>query len=98
MIWQVSHTSKADRDIWSAATWYENQKQRLSQEFLDEILAVEDNLSLHPLIYPILHKDVRRVAAKRFPHAVYFVIREHKVIIIAVLHVHRNPDIWKKRT
>jgi plasmid stabilization system protein ParE len=97
MTWRVIHTSKAERDIGSAASWYENQKHHLGHEFLDEILAVEDSLSQHPSIYPVMHKDIRRVATKRFPYAVYFVTKKRTVIIIAVLHMRRDPNIWKKR-
>lgn len=97
MSWQVIHTSKAERDIRSAANWYENQKHHLGQEFLDEILAVEGNLSQHPLIYPVMHKDIRRVATKRFPYAVYFATKKRTVIIIAVLHMRRDPNNWKNR-
>jgi len=56
MIWEVRLRDEADRDIWEAANWYENQRQGLGHSFLEEILATLDILAQQAIAYPILHK------------------------------------------
>jgi hypothetical protein len=34
---------------------------------------------------------------RRFPYAVYFSVQENAVVILAVLHVHRDPAAWQVR-
>jgi hypothetical protein len=41
---------------------------------------------------------VRRALLHQFPYGVYFLFEAEAVAILAVLHSHRNPDVWKRRT
>jgi len=60
---------EAERDITLAASWYEEQREGLGQEFLDELLATLQNIAEHPRAYPVLHRDVRRALLCRVPCA-----------------------------
>lgn len=97
MIWEVRLRDEADQDIWKAANWYENQRQGLSHDFLDEILVTLDVLTQQALAYPILHEKTRRVIVKRFPFGIYYIVKGQTAIIVAVVHMSRNPEVWKQR-
>jgi len=50
-----------------------------------------------PLQFPTISVDVRRALLHTFPYAVYFRETEQAVVILPVLHVHRDPRIWRHR-
>lgn len=41
--------------------------------------------------------EVRRALLRHFPYGVYFVEGPDDVAVLAVLHLHRDPDMWKSR-
>ena len=41
--------------------------------------------------------EVRRALLHKFPYSIYFVNEPEAIAIIAVLHQHRRPDMWKSR-
>jgi plasmid stabilization system protein ParE len=40
---------------------------------------------------------VRRALLHTFPYAVYFHLSEETVLVLAVLHLRRNPKVWRGR-
>ena len=41
--------------------------------------------------------DVRRALRQTFPYAVYFRTSDEAVVVLAVLHLRRNPKVWRWR-
>jgi hypothetical protein len=41
--------------------------------------------------------DVRRSLVKRFPYGVLYAKEEGFIYIVAVMHLHRDPEYWKDR-
>lgn len=89
---------EAERDLAAAASWYEQQRAGLGQEFLDEFVVMKDRLSDTPLIWPIVHRSTHRALLNRFPFGVYFRIDGAAVVIVAVMHGSRSPSRWHGRT
>jgi len=90
-------TPTSEEDILAAALWYEGRSAGLGLGFIhatDEALA---SAVRSPLRYPAVHKGVRRALMRRFPYAVYFVVDDATVIVIACMHVRRDPRRWKAR-
>ncbi len=44
-----------------------------------------------------LRSGIRRALVRRFPYAVYFAIEHDVIIVLAVLHVSRDPTEWQRR-
>ena len=40
----------------------------------------------------------RRCLTNRFPFGIIYTIIEQDIIIVAVMHLNKQPDYWKKRT
>jgi plasmid stabilization system protein ParE len=40
---------------------------------------------------------VRRALLQRFPYAVYFILDDQIIVILAILHQRRDPAVWKRR-
>jgi len=52
----------------------------------------------HPLQFPVVREDIRRVVARRFPYSVYFRAEDRRIVVLAVFHGSRNPGTWQPRT
>ena len=88
---------RADLDIAAAYQWYETDRVGLGLEFLDQLGAAYDRIAEDPFAYQDLEAGIRRALLRRFPYAVYFAIEAEVVVVLAVLHVSRNPAEWQRR-
>ena len=88
---------RADLDVVAAYQWYESERAGLGAEFLDQLSAAYDRIAEDPLRYRDLESGIRRVLLRRFPYAVYFAIESDLVVVLAVLHVSRDPAEWQRR-
>lgn len=88
---------QSDLDIQAAALWYEDQRAGLGMRFLDELDKVFQRIADNPKQFPQLEAEVRRVLLDHFPYGVYFPEGSEDIVVLAVLHLHREPDMWKSR-
>ena len=98
MSYAVRLRPEAELDLAGAASWYEQQRRGLGQEFLDEFLALINKLSESPMSYPVAHRNTHRALLNRFPFGVFFRVVKLDVIIVAVMHGSRDPNNWYGRT
>jgi plasmid stabilization system protein ParE len=87
----------ADAEVEAAFEWYENERQGLGLEFLDELRAAYNRVADGPHKYQELRGGIRRAFLRRFPYAVYFAIEGDVVVVVAVLHASRDPAEWQRR-
>jgi toxin ParE1/3/4 len=88
----------AEADVQEASDWYEEREPGLGSRFVDEVRDTLVRVRHMPLQFPDIGRGMRRALLRRFPYAIYFILRdENRVAILAVLHQHRNPGVWKKR-
>lgn len=86
-----------DADVEAAFHWYERESPGLGLDFLAELRAVYARIAEGPLLYRDLRAGIRRALLRRFPYAVYFVVEETVVVVLAVLHAQRDPAAWQTR-
>lgn len=87
----------AESDIARARAWYERQRDGLGSQYLDAVGRTLLHVQEWREIYRRILGPVRRAFVHRFPYAVFYVVRDERVEIIAVLHVARNPRLWRQR-
>ena len=97
MIERVVIGRGAARDIAEARDWYDAQQPGIGKAFLDEIESALNRVSIGPDRYPIIVRDARRALIRRFPYAIYFRVRERTLRVLAVVHQHRDPRVWRRR-
>ena len=88
---------EAEQDLSEAATWYEAQQKSLGHQFLDEVAVTLDAIQNAPLMYPIVHRDVRRALLRRFPFGAFYKLEGSSVMVLAVMHASRDPRRWMSR-
>ena len=88
---------EAEQDIQGAFSWYEYRVSGLGREFLRCVDAAFSKINRSPAIYPAIYKDIRRVLTRRFPFAVFYMMADEKIIVLAVLHARRDSRLWQKR-
>lgn len=88
---------QSELDIQAAAVWYEDQRPGLGGKFLDELDHVFHRIVENPRQFPRQEEAVHRALLRHFPYGVYFLIGDERVDVLAVLHLHRHPEMWKSR-
>lgn len=87
----------AEAEMIEAAAYYESQQQDLGRRFLASVQDALNRIQVNPVLYPEVEGDVRRCLTKTFPYGVLFLIRPDEYVVIAVMHLHRDPGYWKMR-
>ena len=91
MKFRVRIRAAAREDIRDARDWYDDNVPglglQLGESLDDAIHLIEQN----PMMFPAVHGHVRRALTRRFPYAIYFVVKDDRVSVLRVLHQARNP-------
>jgi hypothetical protein len=74
---------KVGRDLAGAFRWYEDQRVGLGEEFLGAVDASFEAIQEFPARFARVHGEVRRA-----------VVEPKRLVIIAVLHMARDPKLW----
>lgn len=87
----------AEADLDDAARWCEAEHAGLAARFLSDVDRTFTRIAERPLQFPLVANDVRRALLHTFPYAVYFRRSNEAVVVLAVLHLRRNPKVWRRR-
>ncbi len=90
-------TPEAEAELTDAALWYEDRREGLGVEFIEEAERVFQTIEERPQYFQSVHLDIRRANLRRFPYSVYYVVHLDTVGILAVHHHSRDPRRWKWR-
>ena len=87
----------AEADLENAAGWYDEERPALADRFLSDVDRTFVRIRERPLQFPTVADDVRRALLHTFPYAVYFRALDDEVLVLAVVHGHRHPRVWRSR-
>jgi plasmid stabilization system protein ParE len=88
---------EAEADLVNARHWYERQREALGAAFLLCVEEVLERIGRTPEMYTAVYHDVRRALTRRFPYAVYYRIAGNEVVVLGILHTHRDAREWQSR-
>lgn len=91
MSYNISIQSDAIEEIKDAFEWYEDQREGLGYELLDEIETCYSKLTISPERYSYINPSYRRIKTNRFPYILIYEIEDDQIIINSVRHVKRKP-------
>lgn len=87
----------AEIEFLNAVDYYEEIEQGLGLDFANEIYSAINRAYDMPDAWTSFNGPIRRSLAKRFPYGVLYIFEDDKIFIIAVMHLHRDPDYWTNR-
>jgi toxin ParE1/3/4 len=88
---------EAEAEIEEAYHWYEEQRGGLGADFLLCMEEGFEKIQNNADMYPVVHRNVRRLLIRRFPYGIFYIIQQDIVAVLAVFHGHRDPKQWKSR-
>ena len=94
---EIDFLAPAEAEFVDAVVYYNMQSEGLGFEFAAEIKRTIERIIQYPEAWPRLSKRTRRCRTNRFPYGVIYQLREEKLLIIGVMHLGRDPQIWKSR-
>jgi plasmid stabilization system protein ParE len=86
----------AQDDIAAASSWYEARRPGLGAAFLESVDGLLKRVATNAHQFPEVATGVRRGLTPRFPYSVYLTVAANRVVVLAVIHLHRHPDVWKR--
>jgi len=87
----------AEQELTEAAVYYESQAIDLGKDFLKKVKTAVADILDTPKAWPSIRFSIRRRLIHRFPYAILYKIDKTEVIVIAVMHLRRQPNYWLSR-
>lgn len=94
--YRVIFVPEAETDLGQAVRWYETQTPGCSVGLIRGVEQIVKWLTVEPYAFSRYHGRVRHARVKGFPYALFFVVEETNVTILAIMHLVRNPAILRK--
>ncbi len=88
---------EAEAEYLEAIHRYDEVSIELGNRFVAEVETGIARVLQNQLWFKQVARRVRRCLLQTFPYGLLFEEEENRVFIVAVMHLHRHPDYWKKR-
>lgn len=95
MRWQFHPEALSEYE--DAARYYAGCQAGLELRFIASVEAAVRQITDAPGRWRIVEQDIRRCLTKVFPYAILYTIETDGVLIVAVMHCHREPGYWRRR-
>ena len=87
----------AQQEVDDAVRWYNDQFESGGRGFLDELDRAVRLVKLYPQALTEIEPGIRRCLLARFPYAVIYGVDQETIVVIAVAHLHQQPQYWVDR-
>ena len=94
---KIEFLAVAEQEFEKAVRHYNQQKAGLGDDFATEVKRALERILQFPQAWSPLSKRARRCRTKKFPYGIIYQIRSDKILVVAVMHFHRDPKSWKSR-
>jgi plasmid stabilization system protein ParE len=95
---KYSFHPEAEAEFVQAIEYYEECEAGLGYDFAVEVYSAIERTMAYPKAWPIIEEDIRRSLVRRFPYGILYAEEDEELFIVAVMHLHRDPDYWKHRS
>jgi hypothetical protein len=89
--------SPARAELAEAVSYYNTQSEGLGYDFAAEVRRTLERIVQYPDAWTLLSRRTRRCRTNRFPYGVIYQFRADALLIVAIMHLSRNPETWKSR-
>mgnify|MGYP001597043175 FL=1 len=93
----IKFLTPAEAEFFDAISYYNIQSEGLGYEFAAEVKRTIGRIIQYPEAWTKLSKRTRRCRTNKFPYGVIYQVKEETLLIVAVMHLSREPQSWKLR-
>jgi hypothetical protein len=93
---KVRFLAEAEAELADAVAHYDGLLPGLGAEFALEVRNGLSRIKRYPKAWQLLGRRVRRYRLS--PYGLVYAPLGLEIVILAVMHLHREPDYWKRRT
>jgi hypothetical protein len=93
----IKFLTPAEAEFFDAISYYNIQSEGLGYEFAAEVKRTIGRIIQYPEAWTKLSKRTRRCRTNKFPYGVIYQVKEETLLIVAVMHLSREPQNWKSR-
>ena len=94
---KIQFLAVAEQELIETVRYYNFQSPGLGFEFAAEVSRTLTRIAGYPLAWHQLSERTRRCRTNHFPYGIIYQIRKDCIMIIAVMHLQREPEAWQKR-
>lgn len=94
---KIEFLPPASAELMDAISYYNMQSEGLGYEFAGEVKRTLERIVQYPDAWFKLSKRTHRCRTNRFPYGIIYQIRKDTLLIVAVMHLSREPESWKSR-
>lgn len=94
---EIDFLAPAEAEFMDAIVYYNMQSEGLGFEFAAEVRRTIERIIQYPEAWTKLSKRTRRCRTNRFPYGIIYQVRGETLLIVAVMHLSRNPQTWKSQ-
>ncbi len=87
----------AKAEFAGAVEYYNLEREGLGFEFAAEVRRTIERILQYPEAWPAQSEQTRRCRCNRFPYAVLYTVRDDDLVVVAVMHMRRDPEVWQAR-
>ncbi len=80
-----------------AVAYYESQSPELGLQFVREVRSAIERIVQYPEAWSPLSLRTRRCQTHMFPYGIIYQVRDDVLIVVAIMHLHREPKSWMSR-
>jgi plasmid stabilization system protein ParE len=96
---KVRFLTPANKELDDGYAYYESELQGLDARFVEQIQNTLKRIILFPEANQKVGKYSRRCLIPKFPFGIVYEYRdrEPEILVVAVAHLHREPEYWLSR-
>lgn len=88
---------EAEIELNAAIEYYEGCELGLGYDFALEVYSGIKLIIKYPEAWQVINLNIRRSLINRFPFGILYTIEKNSIIILAIMHLHKEPNYWINR-
>lgn len=89
---------EAQLEVQEAFRYYQEISEGLGFEFMRSLDAALQSIKRSPSAYQRIYQETRRALLRKFPYAIFYIVEENHIVVIACFHQKRSEIDWLRRS
>ncbi len=94
---EIEFLSPAETEFVETVKYYNSESTGLGFEFALEIEKTIERIIQYPEAWPKISERARKCRCNKFPYGVVYFYDNNPLVIVAIMHLAKEPNYWKDR-